>query len=101
MTDTSRRDFLRHTTRAAGAALLAPSLSGLVACSRGVLPAGTTAAQFRRAGLGEGGYGSLRRAGPELELPEGFSYTVLSFTGKPMSDGKPTPGAFDGMAAFA
>lgn len=33
-------------------------------------------------------------------LPEGFRYTVLSRTGQPMSDGSPTPGAFDGMAAF-
>lgn len=56
---------------------------------------------LRRAGLGHGGYGLLRPAGPELALPEGFNYTVLSFTGKPMSDGTPTPCAFDGMAAFA
>ncbi|MEO6525214.1 MAG: alkaline phosphatase PhoX [Gemmatimonadaceae bacterium] len=100
MTETSRRDFLRRTTEIAGAALLAPSLSGLVACSRGV-PLEGTAQPFRRAGVGEGGYGSLRSAGRELELPAEFTYTVLSFNGKPMSDGKPTPGAFDGMAAFA
>ena len=34
-------------------------------------------------------------------MPEGFSYTVLSSPGKPMSDGYATPGAFDGMAAFS
>lgn len=36
-----------------------------------------------------------------LDLPEGFSYTVLSVTGDTMSDGLKTPGAPDGMAAFA
>jgi uncharacterized protein len=101
MTDHSRRDFLRRSASVAGAALIAPSLSGLVARSKGVLPMTTTGPAFRRAGLGQGGYGPLRPAGPELALPEGFSYTVLSSTGKPMADGNPTPCAFDGMAAFA
>jgi len=81
--------------------LIAPSLSGLVACSRGILPETTTGPAFRRAGLGQGGYGPLRPAGPELALPEGFSYAVLSSTGKAMSDGNATPCGFDGMAAFA
>lgn len=36
-----------------------------------------------------------------LDLPEGFSYKVLSVTGDTMSDGLRTPGAPDGMAAFA
>jgi secreted PhoX family phosphatase len=93
----SRRDFLRHSALLAGAPL-APSLAGLVARSRGVRPA---AAPVRRAALGEGGYGPLRAAGPELALPEGFRYAVLSRAGRPMSDGRPTPNAFDGMAAFA
>jgi secreted PhoX family phosphatase len=101
MADHSRRAFLRRSASAAGAALMAPSLSGLVARSRGILPATTTGPAFRRAGLGQGGYGPLRPAGPELALPEGFSYAVLSSTGKPMSDGHATPCGFDGMAAFA
>ncbi|MBA3316727.1 MAG: DUF839 domain-containing protein [Gemmatimonadales bacterium] len=101
MTDYSRRDFLRSSATVAGAALLAPSLSGLVVRSRGILPPEAPGPTFQRAGLGLGGYGPLRRAGPELALPEGFSYQVLSFSGKPMSDGNPTPCAFDGMAAFA
>jgi secreted PhoX family phosphatase len=100
MTDHSRRDFLRRSARVAGAAFIAPSLSGLVACSRGCLPETAAGPAFRRAGLGQGGYGPLRAAGAELALPEGFSYTVLSSTGKPMSDGNATPCAFDGMAAF-
>jgi secreted PhoX family phosphatase len=106
----SRRRFLQKSTALTGAALLAPSLQGLVACSRGVAAAagesanGATAGAppgVRFAGRGEGGYGELRHAGPELMLPEGFSYTVVSVSGRPMSDGNPTPIAFDGMAAFA
>src|SRR5687768_12812219 len=99
MTRHSRRDFLRRSASLAGAALLAPSLGGLVARSRGILP-DAGGPMIRQAGPGQGGYGPLRPAGPELALPEGFRYKVLSFTGKPMSDSVPTPGAFDGMAAF-
>ena len=101
MTAHSRRDFLRRTASMASAALIAPSLAGLVACSRRVDADHMIKPGLRRAGLGQGGYGPLRPSGPDLALPEGFSYTVLSSTGKPMSDGNPTPGAFDGMAAFA
>lgn len=36
-----------------------------------------------------------------IDLPRGFSYTIMSRTGQPMDDGLVTPGAFDGMAAFA
>lgn len=35
-----------------------------------------------------------------LALPPDFQYTVFSKTGKIMSDGRPTPRAHDGMAAF-
>ena len=95
---TSRRTFLRQSS----AILLAPSLQGLVACSRGVASAGgQTPSAIRKAGQGDGGYGPLVSAGPELALPAGFTYTVVSRSGKPMSDGTPTPVAFDGMAAFA
>lgn len=58
-------------------------------------------APIRRAGSGKGGYGLLVPAGDELSLPPGFSYTVLSTSGQPMSDGRPIPNAFHGMAAFA
>ena len=103
MTDQSRRRFLRSTTTLAGAALLAPSLQGLVACAGAAAASrssGRPSTTPRQARPGSGGYGSLRSAGRELALPEGFIYTVLSWTGKPMSDGTPTPCAFDGMAAF-
>ena len=35
-----------------------------------------------------------------LDLPEGFSYRIVSRQGDPMSDGLVTPAAFDGMACF-
>ncbi len=35
-----------------------------------------------------------------LTLPEGFHYNVLLRGGKTMSDGRPSPGEADGMAAF-
>lgn len=101
----NRRTFVRKAAGAAGLALLAPSLGGLVARSRGVLNAAELAERegtaIRWAGIGDGGYGPLQSAGPELLLPEGFTYSVLSYNGKPMTDGAATPGAFDGMAAFA
>ncbi|MCC6317101.1 MAG: DUF839 domain-containing protein [Gemmatimonadaceae bacterium] len=97
---TSRRAFLRHSAHLAGSVpFVAPSLAGLVACSRGVRPSSGVA--VRTAGLGDGGYGPLQVAGPELALPQGFSYTVISRAGQPMSDGRQTPNAFDGMATFA
>lgn len=52
------------------------------------------------------GYGPLRpaRSGNTgetlLALPEGFKYTVIGRTGARMSDGRATPPAHDGMAAF-
>ena len=94
----SRRDFLRSSAQFTGAAFLAPSLQGLVARSRGIIPADRGAAPYRRAGVGEGGYGPLRRVGAELALPAGFTYTVVSTAGRPMTDGNPTPNSFDGMA---
>lgn len=48
------------------------------------------------------GYGPLKDD-PEgvLNLPEGFSYKIISRKGEPMSDGFVVPGAADGMATFA
>ena len=37
---------------------------------------------------------------PLLMLPAGFSYLSFGWTGDPMSNGSPTPGVHDGMAAF-
>ena len=43
------------------------------------------------------------RADPNkiMDLPPGYSYTVVSRRGDIMADGLPVPGAHDGMAAFA
>ena len=37
----------------------------------------------------------------QLDLPPGFSAKLISTAGKPMTNGQPIPGRFDGMAAFA
>ena len=40
-------------------------------------------------------------SGQILDLPDGYSYTVVSRAGDIMSDGLRVPNAHDGMAAFA
>ena len=53
------------------------------------------------------GYGTLVEADDEttglplLQLPAGFRYLSFGWTGDPLANGSPTPGAHDGMAAFA
>lgn len=50
----------------------------------------------------ESGYGPLvEQKGAKLWLPEGFRYVAFGAAGTAMSDGNLTPGAHDGMAAFA
>ena len=88
----TRREFLRTAGAYAGAAVLAPSMSGLVACGREA--GGRVARRTAR------GYGPLVPAGEELALPEGFRYVKFGVEGAPMSVGVPTPRAHDGMAAF-
>lgn len=47
------------------------------------------------------GYGPLKRDRRKmLDLPEGFRYRLLSWTGQTMDDGLLLPGMADGMAAF-
>lgn len=77
-----RRVFVKGSLGAAGAAAL---FSGLFS---------------RRASAS--GYGDLV-ADPDgiLDLPEGFSYTVLQEAGASMADGYVVPGRPDGMACFA
>ena len=56
---------------------------------------------------GAAGYGPLQPARDEttglplLRLPAGFRYLTFGWTGDPLADGRATPGAHDGMAAFA
>jgi secreted PhoX family phosphatase len=94
---TTRRTFLRTGTLAS-LGVLTPSIHGLIARLTGDDTDGRSL--IRHASLGAGGYGPLVRAGAELDLPEGFRYWILSEHHQPMSDGRPTPVAFDGMAAF-
>jgi secreted PhoX family phosphatase len=90
----------RGLLKAGGALSAAAALSALI---------GNTAhaAQGRQRGddtmqaPNNGGYGALEPApGGELLLPAGFTYVAFGHTGTPMSDGTPTPGMHDGMAAF-
>jgi secreted PhoX family phosphatase len=51
---------------------------------------------------GENGVGPLRAdPGKLLDLPDGFSYRIVSKSGDTMDDGLQVPPAHDGMAAFA
>ena len=85
----SRRAFLRFSAAAAGgfAGLLTFSQRNGYALSSSVAESA--------------GYGPLV-ADPKhlLDLPEGFSYQIISRAGDPMDDGFFVPGKPDGMAAF-
>jgi uncharacterized protein len=100
-----RRAFLRSTAATTLGAAIAPSLSGLIACSGATAAADSWAPSPvverppRR--LFGGGYGAIVEAGAELALPEGFRYARFAAGGEPLSDGTPTPGAHDGMACFS
>lgn len=95
-----RRSFLRRATACGGAALISPSLQGLVAAMSEPGPTVPATPARRLGALGRDGYGPLAPAGPELSLPQGFQYVAFGFVGEPMSDGNATPLAHDGMAAF-
>jgi hypothetical protein len=93
--DVTRRRFVAGAATAGGGVMLGGPLAALAAAKDG-------------AGVGrDRGYGDLAPTkdldtGTEyLALPPGFSYRVISRAGEPMTDGNPTPGIFDGMAAFA
>jgi hypothetical protein len=89
----SRRQFL---SAASGLTLAAPLTAFNARATRGAVP--PRAAD---------GYGSLRAAADGatglrlLEVPEGFRYLSFSWRGDRLADGRLTPGAHDGMAAFA
>jgi uncharacterized protein len=89
-----RRAFL---VRSAGVALFGTHVLESLIARQAVAQTGTCDVQ---AGPGEGGYGPLQPAGPELALPAGFTYVRFGVMGTPMSDGRLTPTAHDGMAAF-
>jgi len=97
-TDLTRRRFVQGSTAVGGGLALAGPLSALAA--------NTAEANHESARRRALGYGDLRPtleqdSGLEyLELPRGFRYRIISRQGEPMDDGNPTPGIFDGMAAY-
>jgi hypothetical protein len=92
-----RRGFLRGAALAAGLAALGP-LGALGARTAGAAPL-----QKRPFSADYGPLYPARDQTTGLELlllPRGFEYLTYGWTGDPMSDRIPTPGAHDGMAAF-
>ena len=91
----TRRAFI-HQSALAGAFTIAQPLDAL---ARRLSP-------DRRLALRSDGYGPLAPARDDatgltlLELPDGFRYSSYGWTGDPLTGGKFTPGAHDGMAAF-
>ncbi len=102
MTALNRRDFLRGSATAAGRAVAGlTALNAFSSSSSGSSGVASANAAVRpEAQAGQGGYGRLHEAGPELLLPKGFSYRVIGVEDSMMSDGHKTPGRHDGMAAF-
>lgn len=98
MATASRRTFLKQS---------AATLAGLGAAAGPFGGLAARAANGPKWAQENGGYGPLLPieeadgAGVLLNLPEGFQYRRLSWIGKPMSDGVPTPRRSDGMAAFS
>ncbi len=95
-----RRAFLALTGAVLGAAPLHALSSRAAVAIRGRAPEGGRTRD-------EAGYGPLRPVRDEttglplLHLPGGFRYLTFGWTGDPLADGRPTPPAHDGMAAFA
>ena len=92
-----RRAFLKRSAGTAAAATVA------------LQTLGAHAVWAREGASGQAppeGYGHLKRTKSAntkeelLALPAGFHYVVISMSSEVMSDGNPTPIAFDGMAAF-
>ena len=82
-----RRQFLHRTTAATGSLFLTPLHALGVRARAGYAPARVL------------GYGPLVLKG-DLWLPAEFNYQIVSRQGETMSDGRPTPGIFDGMGAY-
>jgi secreted PhoX family phosphatase len=98
----SRREFVKRGSLFAQAAIIAPSLSGLVAACAdpGNGADGLGGSETARQGAD---YGPLQVYPdlPEISLPRGFHARLLSKAGDLMSDGNVTPNAMDGTGAFA
>ena len=97
----NRRSLLRRGAGVVGGFAIAQRFDLLTARAAGAqAPSGT------RLAASSADYGPLspvrdQTTGLELlMLPAGFEYLSYGWTGDPMSDGRPTPGVHDGMAAF-
>ncbi len=104
MTGIDRRHFLRKSAATSGL-LLAPSLTGLIACSADhpLESSARSVPPLKRAAKGAGGYGQLvpsKQLEGIISIPEGFHAAILSTAGEEMIGGA-VPYGFDGMAAFA
>jgi uncharacterized protein len=93
--DVTRRRFVQGSAAVGGGLAIGGPLSALAArAAEGHHRPRTT------------GYGDLQDAREEdsgevyLRLPRGFRYRVIQRSGDRQSDGTPTPGIFDGMAAY-
>ena len=94
-----RRSFLRGAAAIGAGIAAAGPFSALAARSAVAAPTGPGS----WAGAGYGPLSPVRDQATGLErllLPRGFEYISYGWTGDPMSDGTPTPGSHDGMAAF-
>lgn len=102
-TPVDRRSFLRKSSLMASAALIAPSLTGLVSCSDPTAPFDTNGMRANLNRGSGGGYGKLEpvKKYPEISIPRGFHAERLSVRGDMMDDGVRVPQALDGMGAFA
>jgi uncharacterized protein len=91
----NRRSFLRGAVAAAAAAPLHALLARVENQSQNGVRRGHSA-----------GYGPLAATRDEttglplLRLPKGFTYVSFGWTGDVLTNGQPTPGSHDGMAAF-
>ncbi|MEO1137207.1 MAG: alkaline phosphatase PhoX [Pseudomonadota bacterium] len=91
----SRRDMLRSGAALAGAAVMATPLRGLASFQAGV----TAYAEPVMSPYGAiSPKADLSTGLPLLQLPEGFSYRSMGWTGDLMNNGQPTPPRHDGMA---
>jgi hypothetical protein len=91
-----RRGFLQGALATGAGAVLAGPFGALAARTAGAAPAFTS-------GAGYGPLGPVKDQTTGLELlllPKGFEYLSFGWTNDVMSDGRRTPNAHDGMAAF-
>jgi hypothetical protein len=93
-----RRDFLTTLGLAGAGALI--GFSGFARRAQVFAQTGDLSA-LRSLGWGELVPAAAKNTGETfLALPKGFEYTVIGKYKDAMSDGRPTPAAHDGMAAF-